>query len=94
MGLDEKQILRLLESGMQKGGKTHSIRDIVEALKAGQMQAFLNDGAIAITQVVDFPQKRVGDSITLSGAVHKIVAIEKDELVVSAPNSVRTTVAR
>ncbi|MFM7804359.1 MAG: hypothetical protein ACKPGK_07680 [Verrucomicrobiota bacterium] len=42
----------------------------------------------------DFPQKRVGDAITLSGAVHKIVAIEKDELVVSAPNSVRTTVAR
>lgn len=42
----------------------------------------------------DFPQKRVGDSITLSGAVYKIVAIEKDELVVSAPNSVRTTVAR
>jgi len=28
------------------------------------------------------------------GAVYKIVAIEKDELVVSAPNSVRTTVAR
>jgi hypothetical protein len=42
----------------------------------------------------DFPQKRVGESITLSGAVYKIVAIEKDELVVSAPNSVRTTVAR
>jgi hypothetical protein len=42
----------------------------------------------------DFPQKRVGESINLSGAVYKIVAIEKDELVVSAPNSVRTTVAR
>jgi len=42
----------------------------------------------------DFPQKRVGESISLSGAVYKIVAIEKDELVVSAPNSVRTTVAR
>jgi hypothetical protein len=28
------------------------------------------------------------------GAVYKIVAIEKEELVVSAPNSVRTTVAR
>jgi hypothetical protein len=41
----------------------------------------------------DFPQKRVGESITLSGAVYKIVAIE-EELVVSAPNSVRTTVAR
>ena len=42
----------------------------------------------------DFTQKRVGDSFTLSGAVYKIVAIEKDELVVSAPNSVRTTVLK
>jgi hypothetical protein len=41
-----------------------------------------------------FNTKRVGDSLNLSGAVYKIVAIEKDELVVSAPNSVRTTVLR
>lgn len=41
-----------------------------------------------------FNQKRVGDSLNLSGAVYKIVAIEKDELVVSAPNSVRTTVLK
>lgn len=42
----------------------------------------------------NFTQKRVGDSVNLSGAVYKIVAIEKDELVVSAPNSVRTTVLK
>ncbi|MSU31826.1 MAG: hypothetical protein EXS25_04020 [Pedosphaera sp.] len=42
----------------------------------------------------DFSQKRVGDSINLSGVLHKIVAIEKDELVVSAPNYVRSTVLK
>ncbi len=42
----------------------------------------------------DFSQKRVGDSINLSGVSYKIVAIEKDELVVSAPNSVRSTVLK
>lgn len=42
----------------------------------------------------EYAQKRVGDSLTLSGAAYKIVAIEKDELVVSAPNSVRTTVLK
>ena len=42
----------------------------------------------------NFTQKRVGESLNLSGAAYKIVAIEKDELVVSAPNSVRTTVLK
>ncbi len=40
----------------------------------------------------DFPAKRVDDSVTLSGVTYKIVAIGKDELVVSAPNQVRTTI--
>ncbi len=40
----------------------------------------------------DFPGRRVDDSFTISGASYKIVAIGKDELVVSAPNQVRTTI--
>jgi len=43
LAADEKQILKLLESGLKKGGYTHSIRDILEALQTGKMQAFLND---------------------------------------------------
>lgn len=41
----------------------------------------------------DFPNKRVDDPIVLSGVTYKIVAIGKDEIVVSAPNQVRTTIA-
>ena len=41
----------------------------------------------------DFPAKRVDDALNLSGVTYKIVAIGKDELVVSAPNQVRTTIA-
>ena len=40
----------------------------------------------------DFPAKRVDDSVTLAGVAYKIVAIGKDELVVSAPNQVRSTI--
>lgn len=73
MGLGEKEILKLLESGMKKGGSTHSIRDIVEALKDGHMQAFLNDGALAITQVVDFPQKRVLEVLWCAGVLDEVI---------------------
>jgi len=41
----------------------------------------------------DFPARRVDDSLVLAGVTYKIVAIGKDELVVSAPNQVRTTIA-
>jgi hypothetical protein len=76
LGLDEKQILKLLESGMKKGGYTHSIKDIVEALKDGQMQAFLNDGALAITQVVNFPQKRVLEVLWCAGVLDEVMNLK------------------
>ncbi len=40
----------------------------------------------------DFAGKRADESLTLSGTTYKIVAIAKDEIVVSAPNGTRTTI--
>ena len=40
----------------------------------------------------NFTAKRPDESLVLSGVTYKIVAIQKDELVVSAPNQVRTTI--
>ena len=38
----------------------------------------------------DYPARRVDDVLPLGGTSYKIVAIAKDELVISAPNQVRT----
>jgi len=40
----------------------------------------------------DFKSKRADENLVLTGTTYKIVAIAKDELVVSAPNGIRTTV--
>jgi hypothetical protein len=40
----------------------------------------------------DFAGKRADETLSLSGTSYKIVAIGKDELVVSAPNGTRTTI--
>ena len=40
----------------------------------------------------NFAGKRPDETLVLSGATYKIVAIQKDELVVSAPNQVRTII--
>ena len=42
----------------------------------------------------DFNGRRVDDAIVLSGVSYKIVAIAKDEVVISSPNQVRTTVKK
>ena len=73
MAADEKQILKLLESGLKKCGYTHSIKDILEALQTGKMQAFLNDGSLAITQVVDFPQRRVLEVLWCAGVLDEVM---------------------
>lgn len=40
----------------------------------------------------DFNGKRAEESLVLSGTTYKIVAIAKDEIVISAPNGTRTTI--
>jgi hypothetical protein len=77
LALDEQQIIRLLESGLKKGGYTHSVLDIVADLKAGRMQAFLNDGAIAITQIASFPQKRVLELLWCAGVLDDVIGLKE-----------------
>ncbi len=40
----------------------------------------------------DFPGKRADDTLVLAGTTYKIVAIGKEELVISAPNGTRTII--
>lgn len=103
VGSDNKdQLFRLVEIQGPKEAPTNFICELVSTRETFQLtkgKSFRRTQGYAAdlryeADRRDFPQKRVGESITLSGAVYKIVAIEKEELVVSAPNSVRTTVAR
>ncbi|MEY4691073.1 MAG: hypothetical protein RIT19_1398 [Verrucomicrobiota bacterium] len=103
VGSDNKdQLFRLVEVQGPKDAPTNFICELIstrETFNLSKGKSFRRTQGYSAdlryeADRRDYPQKRVGDSITLSGAVYKIVAIEKDELVVSAPNSVRTTVAR
>jgi len=99
---NKDQIFRLVEAQGPKDAPTNFVCELISTRETFNLSKGKNfrrtQGYAADLRYEadrrDFPQKRVGESITLSGAVYKIVAIEKDELVVSAPNSVRTTVAR
>jgi hypothetical protein len=61
LALTDKKFEQLLRKGLRFAKKTHSVEDVKRLLANGMMQAVFSDSACIITQIVDFPQKRVLD---------------------------------
>lgn len=47
-----------LERALKIAGWTYDISDLVEAIKAGRMQAFSSDNAFVVTEIASYPRKR------------------------------------
>lgn len=47
-----------MRKALRIGSDTHSVDDLIGALKRGEMQAFSNDRAIVITEIAQTPRRR------------------------------------
>lgn len=103
VGAESKnQVFRLVEARGPKENPTDFVCELAstrEQFVINRTKSFKKTLGYAAdlrydAQKKEFSQKRTGDTLNLSGVTYKIVAIEKDELVVSAPNSERTTVLK
>ena len=83
------------------GPKDTSTEVVIELLEGNERATLTKDKPFSRSrgyqadlrfEAKDFPARRAEDSLNLAGSQYKIVAIGKDELVVSAPNGTRTTV--
>ncbi len=85
------------------GPKDNPTEVVIELLEGGERVTLPKDKVfakgLAFSADLAYPienrswsHKRVDETIVLSGVTYKIVAIAKDEIVVSAPNRVRTTI--
>ena len=63
-----------LQDALDQMGNTHSLEDIVGMIDTGAMQSFVNDDTWMVTQVVDFPRKRVLEIFLVVG---ELFATEK-----------------
>jgi len=54
-----ERYLAMVERALEGMGGTHTFQDILEAIEDGRMQSFAINNTWAITQVIDFPRKRV-----------------------------------
>ena len=86
------------------GPKDNPTDVVIELIDTGERVTLIKDKTFSKTGLAfaadlryevenkTFPGKRQDESVTLAGVNYKIVAIGKDEVVVSAPNQVRTVI--
>jgi len=48
-----------IQSALNKGGDTHSFKDIVDGVLSGHMQLWLGANGCAVTEIVVYPNKKV-----------------------------------
>lgn len=65
--MTQEERLGQLEEALAHMGGTHTFGDILEAIKDGRMQSFAEGDTWAVTQVLDFPRKRVLEIVLVAG---------------------------
>lgn len=67
-------------------GDTHSLDDIVDMINSGTMQSFVEGDTWVITQIIDFPRKRVlevflvvGDMSSALEIYNRVFAFAREE---------------
>lgn len=61
-----------IEKALALMGNTHSFKDVLSLIEDGFMQSFAVGETWAITQILDFPQKRVCEIFILAGELGQI----------------------
>lgn len=62
-----------IEAALAYGGGTHLFEDVVEAVRDGRMQAWVNGDSIAITEIIAYPRKRVLHAFLAGGSMRGVL---------------------
>lgn len=66
-----------MQKALRLSGDTHSLEDVVEALKTGEMQAFWNDTSIVITEVAHTPKRQFVSIFLSAGDLDGVMALHE-----------------
>jgi hypothetical protein len=65
-----------LEKALKLGGNTHTVEDVVEAIKTGGMQCWWNDRAMVVTEVVQYPRGRALNVFLAAGWLEDVMSLQ------------------
>jgi len=66
-----------MEKALRLGGDLYTLVDLITELREGRMQGHVENDTWAITQIQDFPRKRVVDIFTVVGNMEGSLLLEK-----------------
>lgn len=73
---NQERLLTKLRKALRAGGNTHELEDILFGLETGKMQAFWNDGALVVTEIVQAPARRYLHIFLAAGDMDSVMALD------------------
>jgi hypothetical protein len=73
--MEYAHLIARLERALEHGGGGYSVPDIVDGLEHGRFQIFHNSAALAITEIVQCPQKRYLNIFLAAGELKSVVRL-------------------
>jgi hypothetical protein len=61
-----------VQAALDRGGNTHTVQDVAAGLESGQFQMWTGDDSIIITEIVDFPRKRICNYFLAGGRLNEL----------------------
>jgi hypothetical protein len=74
---NQERLLTKLKKALRIGGDTYDLEDVLYCLETGKMQAFWNDGAIIVTEIVQAPKKRYLHIFLCAGDMSSVMALDE-----------------
>lgn len=71
-----KDYLRQLKDMLEESGGLYTVEDVLDYIDKGRMQSFATDRTWVVTQVHDFPRKKVLDIVFVVGEMEDLQEIE------------------
>ena len=68
-------LLKKMEKALRLMGGTHTLEDVVEAIKKGELQLFHNDRAIVITEIAVSPRRKFAHVFMSAGELDGVFAL-------------------
>ena len=74
---NRERLLTKLKKALKVGGDTHDLEDVLYCLETGKMQAFWNDGALIVTEIVQAPARRYLHIFLAVGDMDSVMALDE-----------------
>jgi len=76
MRITDPAMLKKMERALKHGGELYTLNDIEDAIRTGKMQSHVKGNTWIITEVHDFPRKRVVNILFVVGELEEAMAAE------------------